>query len=80
MQKVRDLKLKVWPTVHTADQVDGIYDLKVLGEVHTEFQRGNLTLYFSALVVNKLGTPDKGTQFMESFPKTNSIIRKKKQG
>ena len=66
LQKVRDLKLKVWPTVHTAVQVDGISGLKVLGEVHTEFQRGNLTLYFSALVVNKLGTDVLGgTNFLK---------------
>ena len=50
------LKLKVWPTLHKAVQVDGVTGLKVLGEVHTEFRRGDLTLTFSALVVNKLGT------------------------
>ena len=50
------LKLKIWPTLHRAVQVDGVTGLKVLGEVHTEFRRGDLTLTFDALVVNKLGT------------------------
>ena len=50
------LKLKIWPTMHKAVQVDGVTGLKVLGEVHTEFHRGDLVLSFDALVVNKLGT------------------------
>ena len=66
LKKVQELKLKIWPTIHTAVQVDGISGLKVLGEVHTEFTRGNLTLYFSALVVNKLGTDVLGgTNFLK---------------
>ena len=51
------LRLKAWPTLHKAVQVDGVSNLKVLGEVHTEFRRGDILLTFSALVVNKLGTP-----------------------
>ena len=59
------LKLKIWPTLHKAVQVDGVTNLKVLGEIHTEFTRGDLTLTFSALVVNKLGTPVLGgTNFL----------------
>ena len=66
LRKVQALKLKIWPTIHTAVQVDGISGLKVLGEVHTEFSRGNLTLHFSALVVNKLGTDVLGgTNFLK---------------
>ena len=56
LAKATELKLKILPTVHRAVQVDGISDLKVLGEVHTEFQRNSLSLQFSGLVVNKLGT------------------------
>ena len=56
LSKVQQLKLKILPTLHRAVQVDGITDLKVLGEVHTEFTRGDLLLHFSGLVVNKLGT------------------------
>ena len=66
LRKVQELKLKIWPTVHTAVQVDGVSGLKVLGEVHTEFTRGALVLYFSALVVNKLGTDVlAGTNFLK---------------
>ena len=66
LKKVQELNLKIWPTIHTAVQVDGISGLKVLGEVHTEFSRGNLTLHFSALVVNKLGTDVLGgTNFLK---------------
>ena len=42
VRKAQELKLKIWPTVHTAVQVDGVSGLKVLGEVHTEFARGHL--------------------------------------
>ena len=66
LRKVQELKLKIWPTIHTAVQVDGVSGLKVLGEVHTEFTRGALVLYFSALVVNKLGTDVlAGTNFLK---------------
>ena len=66
LRKAQELKLKIWPTVHTAVQVDGVSGLKVLGEVHTEFTRGNLVLHFSALVVNKLGTDVLGgTNFLK---------------
>ena len=56
LEKATELNLKILPTTHRAIQVDGISDLKVIGEVHTEFQRGQLNLQFSGLVVNKLGT------------------------
>ena len=56
LAKVKELKLKILPTVHRAVQVGGVTDLKVLGEVHTEFERGNLKLHFSGLVVNQMGT------------------------
>ena len=56
LSKATELKLTILPTTHKAVQVDGISDLKLLGEIHTEFTRGNLTLQFSGLVVNKLGT------------------------
>ena len=55
LAKANELKLKILPTIHRAVQVNGVSDLKVLGEIHTEFQRGNLGLQFSALVVNVLG-------------------------
>ena len=47
LSKVQQLNLKILPTIHRAVQVDGITDLKVLDEVHTEFKRGNLILHFS---------------------------------
>ena len=56
LEKAKELNLKILPTVHKAVQVDGVSGLKVLGEVHTEFQRGDLTFQFSGLVVNRLGT------------------------
>ena len=56
LEKAKELNLKILPTVHKAVQVDGISGLKVIGEVHTEFQRGDLTFQFSGLVVNRLGT------------------------
>ena len=68
--KARELKLKILPTSHCAVQVDGVSDLKVLGEVHTEFSRGNLILQFSGLVVNELGTDILGGT---NFHKENDI-------
>ena len=56
LDKAKELGLKILPTAHKALQVDGISDLKVLGEVHTQFNRGAICLTFSGLVVNKLGT------------------------
>ena len=70
LAKANELKLKILPTIHRAVQVDGVSDLKVLGEIHTEFQRGNLTLQFSALVVNELGTDLLGGT---NFHKENDI-------
>ena len=56
LAKAKELKLKIAPTKHRAIQVDGISNLVVMGETHTCFQRGNLDLQFSGLVVNDLGT------------------------
>ena len=55
LSKAKELKLKILPTTHKSVQVDGVSDLKVLGEIHTDFQRGKLTFQFSRLVVNRLG-------------------------
>ena len=72
LSKATELKLTILPTTHKAVQVDGISDLKLLGEIHTEFTRGNLTLQFSGLVVNKLGTDIlAGT----NFHKENDVYR-----
>ena len=70
LAKVQQLNLKIFPTVHKAIQVDGVTDLKILGEVHTEFARGNLVLNFSGLVVNKLGTDILGGT---NFHKENDV-------
>ena len=56
LQKAKELNLKIEPTVHSAIQVDGVSGLKVMGEIHTQFHRGNTVLQFSGLVVNRLGT------------------------
>ena len=68
--KTDELKLKIYPTQHRAVQVDGVSNLKVLGEIHTEFKRGNLKLLFNALVVNELGTDLLGGT---NFHKENDI-------
>ena len=70
LAKANELKLKILPTIHRAVQVNGVSDLKVLGEIHTEFQRGNLGLQFSALVVNVLGADLLGGT---NFHKENDI-------
>ena len=70
LAKAMELKLKILPTVHRAVQVDGVSNLKVLGEVHTEFSRGTLVLHFSGLVVNGLGTDILGGT---NFHKENDI-------
>jgi len=49
------LNLVVHKTGHRAVQVVGESQLPVLGEVHTTFCRGSLTLYFSGLVVSRHG-------------------------
>ena len=49
------LNMKIYSTRHTAVQIDGVTDLKVLGEVHCSFIRSNIELFFDALVVNKMG-------------------------
>ena len=54
-KKANQLNLKIYKTNHKAVQVDGITDLKILGEVHTIFKRGDIELYFDALVVDKMG-------------------------
>ena len=66
LNKAKQLKLLISPTSHRAIQVDGISNLKILGEIHTQFSRGDLTLYFNALVVNNLGTEVLGgTNFLK---------------
>ena len=66
LRKAKQLKLVISPTSHRAIQVDGISGLKILGEVHTHFTRGDLKLFFNALVVNKLGTDILGgTNFLK---------------
>ena len=49
------LNLRVHRTGHKLVQVDGESQLPVLGEVHTTFTRGSIILYFSGLVVSRLG-------------------------
>ena len=49
------LNLQVLKTGHKAVQVDGETKLPVLGEVHTTFTRGSISLNFSGLVVASLG-------------------------
>ena len=39
LSKATELKLTILPTTHKAVQVDGISDLKLLGEIHTEFTK-----------------------------------------
>lgn len=56
-QMADKLKLQIIPTVHRTVQVDGESGLKVLGETHTDFFLKNKILTFSALVINKMGTP-----------------------
>ena len=79
-KKADELNLQIHKTTHKAVQVDGETNLVVLGEVHTEFNRGPIKLVFSALVVNRMGTPIlAGTNFhvendISSRMATNSII------
>lgn len=54
-KKARQLKLKIHRTSHTAVQVDGVSDLRILGEIHTIVRRNNVELHLDALVVNHLG-------------------------
>ena len=51
----RNLNLRLYPTTQRAVQVDGETDLPILGEVHTTFARGKLSLKFDGLVVSNLG-------------------------
>ena len=73
------LNLKIIPTKHRVVQIDGELNLKVLGEVHTKFFRKGISVSFSGLVVNKMGTPVVGgTNFhvendITSRMATNSI-------
>ena len=54
-KQAKDLNLRLYPTTQKAVQVDGETDLPILGEVHTSFKRGNLSLRFEGLVVANLG-------------------------
>ena len=56
MRKATELGLRINHTYHTAVQVDGESPLRILGEVHTTFYRGNTPLTFSALVVEDMPT------------------------
>ena len=54
--KANQLNLRIFHTTHTAVQIDGVSDLRILGEVHTHFKRGDVILEFHALVVDKMGS------------------------
>ena len=51
LRKTNQLNLKIFKTNHTAVCVDGVTNLKILGEVHTTISRNDQILYFDALVV-----------------------------
>ena len=55
IKKAKFLNLQIYPTSQKAVQVDGETDLPILGEVHTRFKRGNISLKFDGLVVSTLG-------------------------
>ena len=55
--KYVQLGLDIFLTTHKSLQVDREFDLKVIGKVHTTFTCGSTKLSFSALVVDKMGTP-----------------------
>ena len=55
VKMAKALNLKILKTGHKAVQVDGESQLPVLGEVHTSFSRGSISLHFSGLVVQQLG-------------------------
>ena len=77
LAKAKELQLSINPTSHKAVQVDGVSDLKVLGEVHTQFYRGQIQLQFSGLVVNHLGTDVLGGT---NFHTENDIYCRMSQG
>ena len=77
LAKAKELQLSINPTSHKAVQVDGVSDLKVLGEVHTHFYRGQIQLQFSGLVVNHLGTDVLGGT---NFHTENDIYCRMSQG
>ena len=54
LNMTKKLGLHVQKTVHKAVQVDGQSPLKVVGEVHTQLTRGNITLNFSGLVITEM--------------------------
>ena len=54
-RKAKELNLKVTPTNFKALQIDGVSGLKILGECHTSFIRGKYEMFFSGLVVNRMG-------------------------
>ena len=52
--------------MHTAVQVDGTSNLKVMGEIHFVFTRNECKLKFSGLVVNQMACQALGgTQFFK---------------
>ena len=77
LAKAKELRSSINPTTHKAVQVDGVSDLKVLGEVHTHFYRGQIQLQFSGLVVNHLGTDVLGGT---NFHTENDIYCRMSQG
>ena len=73
LMKANQLNLRIYKTQFRATQVDGVTDLKVLGEVHTSFHVSGYDLYFAALVVNKMGD---GIQILAggNFHKENDVV------
>ena len=53
LAEVRKLKINIEPAGQLASQLDSS-NLKVLGEVHINFTRSNITFKFEALVVPKI--------------------------
>ena len=46
--------VKIYPTKTSASQADGCSDLKIVGEVHCQFKRGDHSLTFNGLVSEEL--------------------------
>ena len=75
-KQAKDLNLRLYPTTQKAVQVDGETDLPILGEVHTSFTRGNLSLKFDGLVVANLGVDIlAGTPFHMKMTFTAECLR-----
>ena len=54
LNMTKKLGLNVQKTIHKAILVDGQSPLKLVGEVHTQLTRGNITLDFSGLVITDM--------------------------